>query len=90
LPLSSFFYSSPARRWYVIGLGSENCHRTAGALFSRASSCPSRRFSKANQKWRDDPLGGGRRTAPLGGECCAVASAPWGVQVYGIDVDPQQ
>jgi len=55
-----------------------------GRLFSRASSCPSRRFSKAIKNGATIRCGVAEN-GTLGGEGCAVASAPWCSSFYGID-----
>jgi Peptidase_C39 like family len=47
-------------------------------------------FHQAEDKWRDDPLGGVPENGTLGGEGCAVAAAAMVFKFYGIDVDPQQ
>jgi hypothetical protein len=47
-------------------------------------------FHQAEEKWRDDPLGGVPENGTLGGEGCAVAAAAIVFKFYGIDVDPQQ
>ena len=47
-------------------------------------------FHQAEDKWRDDPLGGVPENGTLGGEGCAVAAAAMVLKFYGIDVDPQQ
>jgi hypothetical protein len=45
---------------------------------------------QAEEKWRDDPLGGIEANGTLGGEGCAVAAAAMVFKFYGIDTDPQQ
>jgi hypothetical protein len=45
---------------------------------------------QAEEKWRDDPLGGIESNGTLGGEGCAVAAAAMVFKFYGIDTDPQQ
>ena len=47
-------------------------------------------FHQADDKWRDDPLGGIEANGTVGGEGCAVAAAAMVFKFYGIDVDPQQ
>jgi Peptidase_C39 like family len=47
-------------------------------------------FHQAEEKWRDDPLGGVEANGTLGGEGCAVAAAAMVFKFYGIHVDPQQ
>jgi hypothetical protein len=47
-------------------------------------------FRQADEKWRDDPLGGVETNGTLGGEGCAVAAAAMVFKFYGIDTDPQQ
>src|SRR6266496_132151 len=47
-------------------------------------------FHQAEEKWRDDPLGGIEANGTLGGEGCAVAAAVMVFKFYGIDTDPQQ
>ena len=47
-------------------------------------------FRQAEEKWRDDPLGGVEENGTLGGEGCAVAAAAMVFKFYGIEVDPQQ
>jgi hypothetical protein len=47
-------------------------------------------FHQAEDKWRDDPLGGVEENGTLGGEGCAVAAAAMVFKFYGIEIDPQQ
>ena len=47
-------------------------------------------FRQADEKWRDDPLGGIEENGTLGGEGCAVAAAAMVFKFYGIETDPQQ
>ncbi len=47
-------------------------------------------FRQADEKWRDDPLGGVEDNGTLGGEGCAVAAAAMVFKFYGVETDPQQ
>ena len=47
-------------------------------------------FRQADEKWRDDPLGGVEANGTLGGEGCAVAAAAMVFKFYGLETDPQQ
>jgi hypothetical protein len=47
-------------------------------------------FRQADEKWRDDPLGGVEENGTLGGEGCAVAAAAMVFKFYGVETDPQQ
>jgi hypothetical protein len=61
-----------------------------GRPFLTRVELPVPSFQQADDKWRDDPLGGVPENGTLGGEGCAVASAAMVFKFYGIDVDPQQ
>jgi len=47
-------------------------------------------FRQADEKWRDDPLGGVEVNGTLGGEGCAVAAAAMVFKFYGVKTDPQE
>ena len=47
-------------------------------------------FRQADEKWRDDPLGGVEANGTLGGEGCAVAAAAMVFKFYGVQIDPEQ
>src|SRR5205814_3506301 len=47
-------------------------------------------FRQADEKWRDDPLGGIADNGTIGGEGCAVAAAAMVFKFYGVETDPQQ
>jgi len=51
---------------------------------------PVRSLAQAEEKWRDDALGGVEGNGTIGGEGCAVAAAAMVFNFYGINVDPQQ
>jgi hypothetical protein len=61
-----------------------------GRYFFHRLELPVRSFAQAEQKWRDDPLGGVEANGTLGGEGCAVAAAAMVFNFYGIQTDPQQ
>jgi Peptidase_C39 like family len=61
-----------------------------GHYFFHRVELPVPSFHQAEEKWRDDPLGGVPENGTLGGEGCAVAAAAMVFKFYGVDVDPQQ
>ena len=61
-----------------------------GIYYFRRVELPVPSLRQADERWRDDPLGGVLENGTLGSAGCAVAAAAMVFRSYGIDTDPQQ
>ena len=61
-----------------------------GVYYFQRVELPVPSSRQADERWRDDPLGGVLENGTLGSAGCAVAAAAMVFQFYGIDIDPQQ
>src|SRR5437588_11559426 len=64
--------------------------RRGGRYYLRRVELPVPAFRQSDERWSDDPLGGGPDNRTLGGQGCAVAAAAMVFKFYGIETDPQQ
>jgi hypothetical protein len=61
-----------------------------GRYYFQRVELPVPSFRQANEKWRDDSIGGVPENGTLGSAGCAIAAAAMVFRSYGIETDPQE